>query len=973
MTKANGLSVNSAMQGDDPSLSADDQDNADGIWLSLDTLSPGGAASAVSAGAITGTFGATLDVSGGGLVITRAVLPTTAVIESVGATSLLQLNSNYELLASGAVSGPLVRYADAPIVVNGLGPWAPFAAEQQPYGYEVAFRAGSSNQYTLWYLDGLGNYVWGIGVVLGSSYAFQSLEPSFQQDLNGDGTTGVTITPVEAAGNTRLLHAADTYLMTPAGGSSGPQVRYGGAPVTVGSLGPWLAIAAESRSFGYQVVWQAGSTNQYIIWNLDGLGNYVSDSGILLGSSYALQSLEPSFQQDLNGDGTTGVQTTLIESSGTTSLLQGADTYLMYAVGGSSGPQIRYGGAAVVVGSLGPWVAIAAEQESYGYAAVWRAGSANQYTAWFLDGQGNYVWSTAVVSATSYTLETLEPSLHQDVNGDGLIGPTSTLIEAQGLTKFMQVADAYLMYPNNGPNGVVLEANGAQVVAGQFGTWNPLAAEQVAGGFEVLWKMTNADQYTVWLVDGAGNYLGNTAAMTHNSGLLTALEPTFRQDLDGSGAISSSTTIESFGVTALNQVGNYYVIGGGFPVALTLNGAAVFAGQFGSWAPIGAEVNGSGYLVAWKQGGADQYQVWSTDVAGASTGSIIGIVSGSSVALESLEPTFHQDLNGDGTIGVPATPFQIDINYTGDPAYLSYFQAAAQKWEQIIRADVPDANSPRYGYIDDLEISANVSFIDGPGQILGSTRVDEFRTASGIPDHATMTFDSSDFAALAANGTLSYVILHEMGHALGYGSMWSYDHLTSGFSYIGADAVAAYRQLSGIASATSVPLETGGGAGTVGVHWSEAVFGNELMTGYLNSPPDPLSILTIGAMQDLGYTVNYGAADPYNIPGHLVAGSDGASATLNVSVPAASQDATNGGQDASSAALAALYAGTGLTVDTDAPDVLTADEVAGVSSAGNVAALTSAMASSLVASPGPAAGNVAVASSDQSLLAKPAV
>jgi hypothetical protein len=692
-----------------------------------------------------------------------------------------------------------------------------------------------------------------------------------------------------------------------------------------------------------------------------------------------LESLESSFQQDLNGDGIIGVPTTLIESSGTTSLLQGAGTYLMYPVGGTSGPQILYGGAPVAVGSLGPWVAIAAEQESFGYEVVWRAGSANQYTAWFLDGFGNYVWSTAVVTSTSYVLETLESSLHQDVNGDGLVGPTTTLIEAQGLTKFMQVADAYVMYPNNGSNGIVLDANGAQVVAGQFGAWNPLAAEQVAGGYEVLWKFGSADQYTVWLVDGAGNYLGSTAITTHNGGVLTALEPTFRQDLDGSGTISTSSTIEALGVTALSRVGNYYVIGGGFPVALTLNGAAVFAGEFGSWAPIGAEVNGSGYLVAWKNGSADQYQVWGTDAEGSSTGSIIGIVSGSSVALESLEPTFHQDLNGDGTIGVPATPFQIDINYTGDPTYLSYFQAAALRWEQVIRADVPDVNSPRYGHIDDLQISANVSYIDGPGRILGSTSVDEFRSASGIPDHATMTFDSADFATLAANGTLSYVILHEMGHALGIGSMWSYDHLTSGFNYIGANGVAAYRQLSGNGSATSAPVESGGGAGTAGVHWSEAVFGDELMTGYLDPPPDPLSILTIGSLQDLGYTVNYAAADPYSMPGHVVSGTASASATSDASTAVAGLGSLptypalfgDGGQNADSATLAALYAGTGLTVDTDAPDVLMADEVAGMPSTNSVAALANSVASNLVSSPGPAAGNVTVAAADQGLLTKP--
>ena len=33
----------------------------------------------------------------------------------------------------------------------------------------------------------------------------------------------------------------------------------------------------------------------------------------------------------------------------------------------------------------------------------------------------------------------------------------------------------------------------------------------------------------------------------------------------------------------------------------------------------------------------------------------IGVVSGTSTALEALETSFHQDLNGDGVIGVPTT------------------------------------------------------------------------------------------------------------------------------------------------------------------------------------------------------------------------------------------------------------------------------------------------------------------------------
>ena len=77
------------------------------------------------------------------------------------------------------------------------------------------------------------------------------------------------------------------------------------------------------------------------------------------------------------------------------------------------------------------------------------------------------------------------------------------------------------------------------------------------------------------------------------------------------------------------------------------------AGQFGTWTPIGAEQTATGYEVAWKIPGTDQYTVWTTDSNGNYL-SNIGHVSGTSAALESLETSFHQDLNGDGVIGAPA-------------------------------------------------------------------------------------------------------------------------------------------------------------------------------------------------------------------------------------------------------------------------------------------------------------------------------
>ena len=80
------------------------------------------------------------------------------------------------------------------------------------------------------------------------------------------------------------------------------------------------------------------------------------------------------------------------------------------------------------------------------------------------------------------------------------------------------------------------------------------------------------------------------------------------------------------------------------------------AGQFGGYGRRSArKQTATGYEVAWKVPGADQYTVWTTDSSGNYISSIIGAVSGTSTALESLETSFHQDLNGDGVIGIPTT------------------------------------------------------------------------------------------------------------------------------------------------------------------------------------------------------------------------------------------------------------------------------------------------------------------------------
>lgn len=210
---------------------------------------------------------------------------------------------------------------------------------------------------------------------------------------------------------------------------------------------------------------------------------------------------------------------------------------------------------------------------------------------------------------------------------------------------------------------------------------------------------------------------------------------------------------------------------------------------------------------------------------------------------------------------VPQAGFQIDIDYTGDPRYLPVFQAAAARWQQVITADLPDVNG-----IDDLLITVNVGAIDGSGGTLGFAGPDSFRSAAlgGLPLTGSTTLDSADLASLEAIGILDDTVLHEFGHILGIGTIWDRKGLRSGSDYTGVNARREYQALGGQSS--FVPLETNGGPGTALGHWSEDVFDNELMTGFINRQSNPLTKLTIGSLQDLGYSVNYNVADAYSLP-----------------------------------------------------------------------------------------------------------
>ncbi len=237
------------------------------------------------------------------------------------------------------------------------------------------------------------------------------------------------------------------------------------------------------------------------------------------------------------------------------------------------------------------------------------------------------------------------------------------VIEAIGITSLVQSGGNYLFNPTAGGTGPVLKLYGTAVDSGLYGTWAPIAAEKTTSGYDVAWKDSVTGLYSAWATDNNGNYVSNLLGQVAGSdATLKALETIFRQDLNSDGTIGiPTTTIESYGATRLSVAGGTYhldAISSGTGPVLKLSGTAVVSGQNGTWAPIAAEKTTSGYDVAWKDSATGLYSAWATDNDGNYVSNLLGQVAGSDATLKSLETILQQDLNADGTIGIPTTTIE---------------------------------------------------------------------------------------------------------------------------------------------------------------------------------------------------------------------------------------------------------------------------------------------------------------------------
>lgn len=210
---------------------------------------------------------------------------------------------------------------------------------------------------------------------------------------------------------------------------------------------------------------------------------------------------------------------------------------------------------------------------------------------------------------------------------------------------------------------------------------------------------------------------------------------------------------------------------------------------------------------------------------------------------------------------------EIDFKGTWTTDLQRAFIDSSELISDIILGDITDVFY-RGKVIDDIRIDAELTYIDGVGGILGQAGPTAVRTADYLPATAVMEFDSADADAYNQLGLWDDIVLHEMMHSIGFGTVWSYKGLISGAGtdtpiFTGDGAVMTYEYLFNASGAAGVPVEGDGGQGTRDSHWDEETFDNEIMTGYIDTT-NYMSDMTIASLEDLGYDTTW-TADEYLI------------------------------------------------------------------------------------------------------------
>ena len=221
-------------------------------------------------------------------------------------------------------------------------------------------------------------------------------------------------------------------------------------------------------------------------------------------------------------------------------------------------------------------------------------------------------------------------------------------------------------------------------------------------------------------------------------------------------------------------------------------------------------------------------------------------------------------------------PFSIDLVFLDDFTEWeqNLWYRIAKRWEAAILTELPDyefsdvwsgecgehlIEIPAGEQIDDLRIYvtkySRINSYDQHASGYGGPRL---LRSNSLPIIGCIGIDQELYDAWLREVRG----LHEIGHVLGIGTIWDDNGMLRGLNadthFVGPQAIAAFDQAGGTKyQGAKVPTEQDG------AHWRNSVLPLEIMSPFLDN--ERISSITLGALSDLGYSVDLSAADPYSV------------------------------------------------------------------------------------------------------------
>jgi hypothetical protein len=210
-------------------------------------------------------------------------------------------------------------------------------------------------------------------------------------------------------------------------------------------------------------------------------------------------------------------------------------------------------------------------------------------------------------------------------------------------------------------------------------------------------------------------------------------------------------------------------------------------------------------------------------------------------------------------------------------------ERVAHRWRRIIRS-APAGESVRLQVGDCRNRVPVIAFITGVRVLIRLDSLFSFvaaqggpcvMRANGLPLVGTVQININYYGTIS-DAKLDDLIMHEVGHVLGIGSVWGHGPFTglvAGDSnatdpiFLGPYTLSAFNLLGGSARFTGrrVPIEL-----KFLSHWRASAFAGELMAPSLIPSAQPVSAVTVASLRDIGWNVEPEAYEEYSLePGVL--------------------------------------------------------------------------------------------------------